>query len=65
VSVIASDTNPSDGGLCETHGMAGIRIGYVRVSTDAQYLTAERNALEALGIDPGVCTLTTAAWRES
>jgi DNA invertase Pin-like site-specific DNA recombinase len=30
--------------------MKGIRIGYARVSTDKQDLTAQRNALEVLGV---------------
>jgi len=32
--------------------MAGLLIGYARVSTDAQDLTAQREALAGLGVDP-------------
>jgi hypothetical protein len=31
---------------------AGIKVGYARVSTDAQDLTAQRQALAALGVTP-------------
>lgn len=33
--------------------MAALLIGYARVSTDAQDLTAQREGLLALGVDPG------------
>jgi hypothetical protein len=39
-----------DGGLCETAGMTEMLIGYARVSTGAQDLTVQRNALAGLGV---------------
>src|SRR3954454_25176794 len=33
--------------------MTALLIGYARVSTDAQDLTAQREAMLALGVDPG------------
>jgi DNA invertase Pin-like site-specific DNA recombinase len=38
---------------CLEEVMAGLLIGYARVSTDAQDLTAQREALAGLGVDPG------------
>lgn len=42
---------PGDGGLTAYgHPVTGMLIGYARCSTDAQDLTAQRNALTALGV---------------
>src|SRR4051794_6560158 len=44
---------PGEGPLCATLlRMGGMQIGYARVSTDDQDLTAQRNALLELGVAP-------------
>src|SRR5512144_406353 len=44
---------PGEGGLTGYgHPVAGMLVGYARCSTDAQDLTAQRDALTALGVKP-------------
>ena len=40
--------------------MGALLIGYARVSTDEQDLTAQRDGLAALGVSPAASTSTTA-----
>jgi DNA invertase Pin-like site-specific DNA recombinase len=46
------DTLPTPPRLSSPPPAAGLRVGYARVSTDAQDLTAQRDALAALGVAP-------------
>ncbi|VEW11623.1 DNA-invertase hin [Brevibacterium casei] len=42
-----------DGAICETLvGMSELKVGYARCSTDEQDLTAQRDGLAALGVEP-------------
>src|SRR5699024_12246506 len=53
VPKVPSGELSGEGRLCDTLGsMSPLKVGYARVSTDEQDLTAQRDGLAAFGVEP-------------